>query len=770
LLDEFRLVTVTGPGGVGKTRLVAEVARAIADRFADGVWLAELAPVTDAGSVSIAVADALGLQLAPGAELATMLGRQQLLLVLDNCEHVLDAAARLCEEVLAAADDVRVLTTSREPLGIVGEARYRLAPLPVSVVDGGPARPAAKEAGPVPAAVALFADRARLACPGFALDETSGPVVAKIIAQLDGIPLAIELAAARVEALGLDQLAARLNDQLAVLGRAGRSAAAGRHASMVATGNWSYRLLDAGEQRVFRALSVFPGPFTLDAAEAVAGQQVAPTVLRLVDCSMVVPPRLGPDGRARYLMLETLRAFGAEQQADAGERPAFEAALAGYVLNVAEQAAALLEPTCADELTATAWLRAEDVTAHHVLAWSLQNDPATALRLALALAPWWYDRARRIDEYQWLSSAVFAAASESDSWCEAQVWLSMYSPSVTGSLAHADAVVDALAHKPPIPHLARARAVRAGCLANLQRDAEAMAEAERALALAVDLGDAIAEVSALMVLGHVAVKQGDFDAAMTWLRRADHIDRATLPGWLARAAANEFSSVLVEVGQTAEARRSCDSVLAMAQRLGCLITQGSCLLILGSIDVREGELAAAREHIADAFGIYSRTGSVHLLVNLLFECQLLCVREQRWHQVVTIHAAWNSVIKVALQAAAGHNEELEAGLALADSVLGSEAVRTARQLGGAMMPDAAAGYALQVLQEGPGSRTAGPPLSARERELVVLVAQGRTDAQIASQLFISVRTVRSHLDRIRDKTGCRRRADLTRLAVQAGLI
>jgi DNA-binding CsgD family transcriptional regulator len=155
---------------------------------------------------------------------------------------------------------------------------------------------------------------------------------------------------------------------------------------------------------------------------------------------------------------------------------------------------------------------------------------------------------------------------------------------------------------------------------------------------------------------------------------------------------------------------------------------------------------------------------------LLFECQLLCVREQRWHQVVTIHAAWNSVIKVALQAAAGHNEELEAGLALADSVLGSEAVRTARQLGGAMMPDAAAGYALQVLQEGPGSRTAGPPLSARERELVVLVAQGRTDAQIASQLFISVRTVRSHLDRIRDKTGCRRRADLTRLAVQAGLI
>ena len=316
LLEEHRLVTVTGPGGVGKTRLAGQVARQVAGRFADGAWLAELAPVRDPAQVAAVVAAALGVREQPGVPvaeaLARVLARQQLLLVLDNCEHVIGAAAQLCAGLLAACDDVRVLATSREPLRVAGEARYRLGPLALPGVDD-PAEAGGSEA------VALFADRARQADTGFALDGQTGPVVARLVARLDGMPLAIELAAARVEALGVAQLLDRLDDRFALL-TAGDRLAPGRHRSLAATVEWSYRLLEEQERRVFRAVSVFPGPFTLEAAEAVAGAGAGPVVLQLVDCSLLVPPRAGPDGRSRYVMLETLRAYGAGLLAGAGEQ------------------------------------------------------------------------------------------------------------------------------------------------------------------------------------------------------------------------------------------------------------------------------------------------------------------------------------------------------------------------------------------------------------------------------------------------------------------
>src|SRR5262249_49918157 len=198
-----------------------------------------------------------------------------------------------------AADDVRVLATSREPLGVRGEARYRLPPLGLPG-PGGPAGVAGSDA------VALFADRARRADPHFTLNAGSGLVAGRIVARLDGMPLAIELAAARVEALGLGQLLDRLDDRVRLLA-GGDPPAAARHRSLAAAVDWSYRLLSEAERRVFRAVSVFPGPFTLEGAEAVAGPDASLAVLRLVDCSMLAAPREGPDGRARYVMLETLR-------------------------------------------------------------------------------------------------------------------------------------------------------------------------------------------------------------------------------------------------------------------------------------------------------------------------------------------------------------------------------------------------------------------------------------------------------------------------------
>ena len=389
LLEQHRLVTVTGPGGAGKTRLADKVARRAAGQFADGAWLVELAPVQDEAQVAAAVAAALGVREQPGVAaaeaVARVLARQQLLLMLDNCEHVIGAAAQVCAGLLAACDDLRVLATSREPLAVAGEARYRLGPMTLP----GPSQPGDSEGSE---AEALFTDRARQVDAGFALTGETGPAVAQLVARLDGMPLAIELAAARVEALGVGQLLDRLGDRLALLA-AGDRLAPSRQRSLAATVGWSYRLLDQHEQRVFRAVSVFPGPFTLEAAEAVGGPGAELDVLRLVDCSLLVPPQAGPDGCFRYAMLETLRAYGAGLLAEAGEQDRAAAALAGYTLRVAEEAAMGLG-TGAGEVAAARRLDAEDATMRQALAWAMEHDADISLRLAVALAPWWCLRGR----------------------------------------------------------------------------------------------------------------------------------------------------------------------------------------------------------------------------------------------------------------------------------------------------------------------------------------------------------------------------------------
>src|ERR1700683_1694812 len=283
-LAQHRLVTLPGPGGAGKTRLAGQVARQLADRFADGVWLAELAAVRDPAHVAAAAGAALGIRdlppVAAADALAQALARRQLLLVLDNCEQVIGAAAELCGRLLLGADDVRVLATSREPLRIAGEVRYRLGPL---TLPGPGDLAAAAECE----AVTLFADRARQVEPEFALDEKNAAEVARLVARLDGMPLAIELAAARVDALGVTQLLDRIDDRFGLLTDGDRLAEE-RQGSAAATVRWSYQLLAEAERRVFRAVSVFPGPFTLEGAEAVAGGEGGRAVPRPGGCFAVV--------------------------------------------------------------------------------------------------------------------------------------------------------------------------------------------------------------------------------------------------------------------------------------------------------------------------------------------------------------------------------------------------------------------------------------------------------------------------------------------------
>ena len=766
LLAEHRLVTVTGPGGAGKTRLAGQVARAVAGRFADGAWLAELAPVRDAAQVPALVAAVLGVREQPGVPageaLARVLARQQLLLVLDNCEHVLGAAAALCAGLLAACDDVRVLATSREPLAVAGEARYRLGPLTL------PAPDEAGEGGSE--AVALFADRARSVDAHFTFEEQIAAGVARLVTRLDGMPLAIELAAAQVEALGVGQLLDRLDDRLELLAGADRLAP-DRQRSLAATVEWSYRLLDETGRRVFRAVSVFPGPFTLEAAEAVAGPGAGPAVLRLVNCSLLSPPRAGPDGRSRYVMLETLRGYGAGLLAAADEQDQAAAALTGWALQVAEQAAAGVQ-TSTGEAAAARWLDAEDATMRQVLAWGMGRDREAALRLAAALGEWWLLRGRLPGMYPLLAELAGYAEPGSDRWCTAQSRAgaaAVFSSDPAGALRHYTALRDAVVDRPPSRALADALNGRSRALLDLGQYPEVAEDARRALAITRELGYPTGEVFALMLLASAVAAAGDLGEAVRLARQAGQVPGDIAPG-MARVCRMVMTGVLITAGDFAAAEPACAAALAACREAGDLFSQPYLLSEMAVLDLRAGRTSDAAAHLREALQLLLRTGTWN--PDALDYCGHLCAATGRPAEAVTAWAAHAALIprKQDWRWEARNRQEL---LRAARQALGPAKTRAAEERGAAMSAAAAAEYTL-LLTEDPGPPQAPARglggLSARERELVTLVAQGATNAQIAAQLHISVRTVSSHLDRIRDKTGARRRADLTRLALTAGLV
>jgi len=774
-LTEYRLVTLTGPGGAGKTRLAGQVAKQTAARFADGVWLAELAAVTDPAQVASTVGAALGIRDLPSVAvadaLARELARRQLLLVLDNCEHVIDAAAELCARLLLAADDVRILATSRKPLRIAGEARYRLGSLSLPpTVDpaGTPADAADCEA------VTLFADRARRVDPGFSLDAETAATVARLVTRLDGLPLAIELAAARVDALGVTQLLDRISDRFSLLADADRLAEE-RQRSLAATVRWSYQLLNATEQRVLRALSAFPGPFTLDAAEAITSADAGRVVLRLVDCSLVLPPRTGPDGRSRYAMLETLRAYAAGLLADAGEEAEVSAALAAYAVGMSKQAATDIQ-TRGREVAGLRQLDAEDATVHHVLAWALDHDPAAALRLALSLAPWWQLRGRLSSQAALLAAAASCAQAGTDEWCVARLWLGQLASNAEdppAMLEHVTAVRDALEDQggPALSRhglLSLCLAARSAALLRMGRIAEAVADGRRALCLAEGAGGGL-EAMALASLSLAVCQEGDGEGALRLARRAQRIADG-YAGVLQRGLGEIVARVLIEAGDLAAADRACATALASCREVGDQVNLGGVLGHLTVLDLRTGRSDAAAAHLRELLQVATQTGRRSLVHLGLDCCGHLCAASGRLADAVTVWAA--------VSAAGGPRPVLPGGPdpARRDSLrrramdlLGQAAAGAAEERGVAMSLAMATDYAL-LLAADPDPTTGLGRLSPRERELVTLVARGRTDAQIAAELFITVRTVGTHLDRIRDKTGCRRRADLTRLALAAGLV
>jgi predicted ATPase/DNA-binding CsgD family transcriptional regulator len=775
LLTEYRLVTVTGPGGVGKTRVATEAARRLEDQFPDGVWLLDLGAVTDGAQVAAEAAAALGVQEDPGRPavdgLAEVLAPRRLLLVLDNCEHVLPAVAELTAALLGRADEVRMLATSRERIGMAGETQYRLAPL--SLPD--PAEPGAVIEFP---AAALFVERARQADPRFTVDAESASLVARVVTRLDGMPLAIELAAARVEALGLAGLADRIDDALRLL--TGKDLlAADRHRSLAAVAEWSYQLLTEPERRVFRRLSVFPGPFTLEAAEAVAGREAGPIVLRLVDCSLLVPPRPRADGRTRYAMLQTLRAYGLAELDETGDGHEALKALTAFAWLVAGQAALGMQASDGSEIDALNWLDAEAATLSRGLGWALDHDADSALRLATALVPWLRQRGRLVEARTRLRAAAARSALDDETWARAQLWLGYLasdSADAGDGADHHTAVIDAYQHLEPSPVLVEALASGRAMARLNQHDLSGAADdAGRALALARELGDPLSELLALTGLSATAYYQGAVAEALAWTRQAEELLAAAIPGDAARWCRYVLALVLTGIGETDSARRVCAAGLTLSRQVDDLVNQLALLAIMADLERLAGNLAVAAQCLEEQIVLASRIGHDLTLANGVESCGYLCAATGQWADAVTLWSAVSADRRRRGRRSEPENEVQHADyMRRVEQALDPGQLREAHDRGALMTISAAAELAIMVAGAAHEREAAEPApgklLSPRERELVTLVAQGHTNAEIAERLYISVRTVTSHLDRIRDKTGYRRRADLTRLAIEESLI
>ena len=424
LLRHNRLVTLVGTGGIGKTRLGLEAARATLEEFPDGVWLAELAPLTEPDLVASAVNTALGLQSGAGRwtseRLAAALRGRRLLLVLDNCEHLIGAAAREAETLLRAVPGACILATSQEPLGLDGECTYRLRPLEFPAEETAELAAALRHD-----AVRLFVARARAADPHFNLSERNAATVATICRRLDGIPLAIELAAARAAALGIEGLARRLDLRFHVL-TGGRRTALPRHQTLRATLDWSHRLLAEPDRIVLRRLAVFAGSFSLEAAASVVADpalaewEVIGRIAELVDKSLVVADAAGPV--RRYRLLETTHAYAMEKLADSGEFGSLARLHALHFRDHVRSALALWEET-----PSVQWLEAQAPEIDNIriaLDWTFGADGDTALGIELAAASYvlWYLLSLMQEGRARLERATAAFDPATPQKVEAQLW------------------------------------------------------------------------------------------------------------------------------------------------------------------------------------------------------------------------------------------------------------------------------------------------------------------------------------------------------------
>jgi non-specific serine/threonine protein kinase len=590
LLHSTRLLTLTGTGGCGKTRLALEVASRVLPAYEHGVWLVELAALSDAALVAQTVATALGLREAPGRTIAEtlveFLRERSLLLVLDNCEHLLDACARLADSLLRACPRLRVLATSREALGIGGEVSWRVPSLSLPDAE----RPPSSEDLAGYEAVRLFTERARAVQPRFEVTSANSSSAAAICRRLDGIPLAIELAAARVKALTVEEIAARLDDRFRLLTGGSRTALP-RQQTLRALIDWSYDLLSESERGILRRLSTFAGSWTLAAAEAVcAGDPLRPAevldlLAHLVDKSLVQADEGG--GQTRYRLLETIRQYARDKLVESGEASAARDRHLDYFLQFAETAAPALRH--ADQLVWLARLDVEHDNLRAALEWSLSSGQAgAAVQMAGALHFFWYVRGYFSEGASWLEAALGQIGNETGPVAGAvgralrgRGWMAHAQgdfAAAGAAMAESVAILRALGDSPDL-------AQSLNLLANVlmyQGDTErARPLGEEGLAVARRIGDDDGIGYALFNLGAIANNEQNARAARSSFEQSLATARKVGDRWLMLRGLGGLSGQALSAGDHASGRLLAEEALGIAREIGDRVWAGVQLGNLG---------------------------------------------------------------------------------------------------------------------------------------------------------------------------------------------
>ena len=787
LLGVTRALTLCGPGGIGKTRLAQRVLHTVATAFADGGCFVDLGDLWQPDLVISRVASALGVGEEPGRPmldtLADAVAPRRLLLVLDNCEHLIDACAAVCQRLLDASPGLILITTSREPLRVAAETVWQVPPL--SVAPAGPLESA--EDAHRYEAIRLFADRAAASLPGFTIGPANVGAVAALCRALDGVPLAIELAAARVRALSVEQIAERLADRFGLLTTGNRTAPP-RHRTLRATIDWSHDLLTPYEQVLLRRLAVFAG-WSLEMAEQVCTDEDIPAaaildlMAALVDKSLVVVES-EVLGQARYRLLDSIREYAAARLEEAGETKTFQLRLRDYTVAVAERNLAVglarIEAPWSARVDVFRRYDVEIGNVWLVLSGCLADgDAETGLRICTAVRPCWIVRGTFAEGSEWLAS-----------------FLAVDAPDVPPEVRGAGLIGRAQLTLPSDPALARSLAEEGLALCREAGDAfwtasglsllaevalhtghvdDAAARADEALSIAQASGDGWNEGYALGIRAAIAGVKGNLREAQQLAKASIAVMRRIDQEWgTARAllGLGDLARVRKDPG---DARRQYLEALVILREVDARPEMARCLAGLGRVAMDLGALALARQHLAESLRLSHTTGSRIGVARGLEAFAALAVREDRPELAVRLTAAAAALRDVAgLPALSGARTERYLASA---RHLGENTIARLWAQGLAMGSEEAVALALDTGPElhgfGGGDTVAltalgsdhaatAPPgaLTPREREVVELVASGRSNKAIAEQLFISPATAARHVANIMAKLGFNSRAQI----------
>lgn len=743
LLNTTRLLTLTGPGGVGKTRLSLAVATAMRDDFKDGVWWVELAALFEPQLVAQAVILALGLPEEPTrpqlATLSAHLRDKDLLLVLDNCEHLIMACAALAEQLLRTCPKLRLLTTSREPLGSGGEMVWPVPSLSLPDLH----QPLTVENLTRTEASQLFIERTQAVQPGFRLTATTAEAIVQVCQQLDGLPLAIELAAARVKLLTVPQIAARLADCFRLLTGGSRTALP-RHQTLQAAIDWSYDLLTEPEQGLLRRLAVFIGGFTLGAAEAVASDaagaeatlsgDVLELLSHLVDKSLIIVTQ---DEEARYRMLGIIRQYAWERLLTSGEIEEIRRCHLAYYLDLAEQAE--LKIQSAERLAWMSRLEIEHDNFRAALAWSLESEQLQAgLRLAAALERFW-ERCYISEGSTWLER-MLAYSSEAE-------------PFRAKALLHA------------------------GYLAMNQGNyPQTLALAEESLTLYQRLDDKRGFAKSLELIGIIAYWQGDRDRGAGLLQESLNLLRETGQEWDIATNLLFLGDLRLRQGDYEQASTHLQESLTLFQKLGDKWGLTFALGGLGEIARRQGDYQQAVAHFQQSLTLRYEQNARAEIPYTLEALALTAVEQGQAERAARLWGAAEALREITHSALPpSYQADYAPYLKMARTALGAEVFAAAWAEGRALTLEQIIALAMSLpavatLPPIVPTKTLSFGLTAREVEVLRLVATGLTDAQVAEKLVISPRTVSKHLQSIYSKLDLASRSAATRFALEHNLV